>query len=147
LKFRHLIAGVSLALVIPTFAFAQGAPQRLLPESLNLQIVEGSVVPPDCMYPDSITDTTRFEIACVTMPRIISGEISAQYIGQLGQQGWRQGDYVPGGMTAVRTDENNCRRVLNLFPSNYPPSDEAADITVLWFALDRTPRCTRSQPG
>jgi hypothetical protein len=85
--------------------------------------------------------------ACVTMPRMISSEIGSQYIGQLGQAGWHQGDYISGGMTAVRTDENNCQRVLNIFPSDYPPGETESDIVVLWFALDRTPRCNQAQPG
>ncbi|MBL8546483.1 MAG: hypothetical protein JNL81_08460 [Hyphomonadaceae bacterium] len=128
-------------------ASAHAQEQRLMPDSLNLEIVDGSIVPEDCMYPASIADTTRFEIACVTMPALIGADISSQYIGQLGAQGWRQGNYVPGGMTAVRTDENNCRRVLNIFPSNYPPGDENAQVNVLWFALDRAPRCNEAQPG
>jgi hypothetical protein len=146
LKIANAIAGICLALALAAPAYAQDE-QRLLPESLGLEVIDGSIVPDNCMYPASITDTTRFEIACVTMPRIAGAEISAQYIGQLGQQGWRQGDYVTGGMTAVRTDENNCRRVLNIFPSDYPPSETDSAVTVLWFALDRTPRCTQSQPG
>lgn len=132
----------SIAAALMLVATPAVAQDRLLADSLNLEIVDGSMVPDDCMYPASITDTTRFEIACVTMPAVIGAEISSQYIGQLGAQGWRQGNYVPGGMTAERTDENNCRRVLNIFPSNYPPSDANAQVNVIWFALDRTPRCT-----
>jgi hypothetical protein len=55
--------------------------------------------------------------------------------------GWVQGDYVEGGMTAVRTDENKCERVLNIFPSDYPPGEERSVNTVIWFVLERTPRC------
>lgn len=118
-----------------------------MPDTLNLEVVDGSLVPPDCMYPASITDVTLFETACVTMPRVISGEIGSQYIGQLGQAGWRQGDFISGGMTAVRTDENNCQRVLNIFPSDYPPGQTESDIVVMWFALDRSPRCNQIEPG
>ena len=135
---------VQVAATLLLFAFCSSAhaqEQRLMPDSLNLEVVDGSIVPPNCMYPSSITDATRFEIACVTMPRITSTEISAQYVGQLGEQGWRQGDYVSGGMTAVRTDENNCRRVLNIFPSPFPAGVDDSDVVVIWFALDRTPRC------
>jgi hypothetical protein len=114
---------------------------RLFPDTLNLELVDGSAVPNDCMYPASIQDAARFDIACVTMPRLVSGEIGARYIGQLGAMGWRQGDYVTGGMTAVRIDENNCQHVLNLFPGDYPPGDENSAIVVLWFALERAPRC------
>lgn len=149
MKLTKTIAALCLAAAVATPALAQEtpAPTRLMPDSLNLEIVDGSIVPDDCHYPSSITDTSRFEIACVTMPRVIGAEISSQYIGQLGAAGWHQGAYVPGGMTAVRTDENNCRRVLNIFPSDYPPSEENSQVTVLWFALDRTPRCTGTQPG
>jgi len=149
LKLTKTIAALCLAaaFVTPTLAQETAAPERLLPDSLNLEIVDGSIAPEDCHYPSTITDTSRFEIACVTMPRIIGPQISSQYIGQLGAAGWHQGSYVPGGMTAVRTDENNCRRVLNIFPSDYPPNEENSQVTVLWFALDRTPRCNEAQPG
>lgn len=147
MKLANFIAGLCLGLACATPVWAQESAPRLMPDSLNLEIVDGSTVPPDCMYPSSITDTTRFEIACVTMPRLVSAEISAQYIGQLGRQGWRQGNYVPGGLTAERTDDNNCRRVLNIFPSAFPPSEEESAVNVLWFALDRTPRCSEAQPG
>ena len=147
MKLTNALAALCLAAAFATPALAQEAPTHLLPDSLNLEIVDGSIVPEDCHYPSSITDTSRFEIACVTMPRVIGAEISSQYIGQLGAAGWHQGAYVPGGMTAVRNDENNCRRVLNIFPSDYPPSEENSQVTVLWFALDRTPRCNQAQPG
>lgn len=149
MKLTKTIAALCLAAAFatPTLAQETAAPERLLPDSLNLEIVDGSIVPEDCHYPSTITDTARFEIACVTMPRIIGAQVSSQYIGQLGAAGWHQGSYVPGGMTAVRTDENNCRRVLNIFPSDYPPSEENSQVTVLWFALDRTPRCNGTQPG
>lgn len=139
----HAIAAVCAALLLAAPAYAQDQ-TTVLPESLNLDVVEGSMIPDDCMYPDTITDTARFELSCVTMPRFISGDVSAQYIGQLGQLGWRQGVYISGGMTAVRTDENNCERTLNLFPSDYPPGTENSDIVVLWFALDRVPSCEQS---
>lgn len=145
LRSAGALAGLILAAATP--AMAQETPHRLLPDSLNLEIVDGSMVPDDCHYPSSITDASRFDIACVTMPRIIGAEVSQQYIGQLGSAGWHQGNYVPGGMTAIRTDENNCQRVLNIFPSNYPPSDANAQVNVLWFALDRAPRCNQAQPG
>lgn len=147
MKLAKAIAALCLAAAIATPSMAQEAPNRLMPDSLNLEIVDGSIVPEDCHYPSSITDTSRFEIACVTMPRVIGAEISSQYIGQLGAAGWHQGNYVPGGLTAVRTDENNCQRVLNIFPSDYPPSEEQSAVTVLWFALDREPRCNEAQPG
>ena len=130
------------ALPEPDSAPAQAnAAQRLLPESVNLSVVEGSMVPADCQYPSTISDTTSFELACVTMPQFGAGLIGAEYLAQLGQLGWRQGDYIEGGMTAVRTDENNCERVLNLFPSNFPPGEARATTAVIWFVLERAPRC------
>lgn len=125
----------------PAQAEGDEAEQRLLPESVNLAVVEGSTVPDDCQYPSTISDTTAFELACVTMPRFGAGLIGAEYLAQLGQLGWRQGNYIEGGMTAVRTDENNCERVLNIFPSPYPPSEERSLTAVIWFVLERTPRC------
>lgn len=146
MKFTFAVAGLCAVLAMSAPASAQEA-THILPDSLNLEIVDGSIVPDDCMFPSTIADTSRFEIACVTMPRVIGAEVSSRYIGQLGEQGWHQGNYVQGGMTAVRTDENNCRRVLNIFPSDYPPTEANSQVTVLWFALDRTPRCNQAQPG
>jgi hypothetical protein len=76
-KLAHAIAGLCVALALAAPASAQEAAHHLLPDSLNLEIVDGSIVPDDCQYPASITDTTRFEIACVTMPRVFSTEISS----------------------------------------------------------------------
>lgn len=148
MRLRTTLAALGAALLCAAPALAQDEPpapaQRLFPDTLNLELVDGSSVPEDCMYPATITDTARFEIACVTMPRLVSGEIGARYIGQLGAMGWRQGDYVTGGMTAVRTDEDGCLHVLNLFPGDYPPGDENSAVVVLWFALERAPRCAES---
>jgi hypothetical protein len=130
--------------VEPADAPAEANPQTLLPQSVNLPVLEGSSVPAECHYPDTINDTASFELACVTMPRFSSGVMvmGAEYLAALGTLGWRQGDYVEGGMTAVRTDENNCERVLNIFPGDYPPSEgrRSANV-VVWFVLERTPRC------
>ncbi|MGD9979822.1 MAG: hypothetical protein AB7H66_14870 [Hyphomonadaceae bacterium] len=144
---KRLLAALCASLALAMPAFAQDAESTLLPQSLNLPVLEGSMIPDDCMYPASITDATRYEIACVTMPRFISGEVGAQYIGQLGTRGWRQGSYISGGMTAVRDDENNCQQVLNIFPGDFPPGAANSDLIVIWFAYDRTPRCTQSRPG
>jgi hypothetical protein len=148
---KHIIFAVCAAFVAAAPAHAQEEPttsapaqteaQRLLPESVNLSIVDGSVVPPDCQYPATISDAAAFELACVTMPRFSSGLIGAEYIAQLGQLGWHQGDWIDGGMTAVRTDENNCQRVLNIFPGDYPPGEARSTTVVIWFVLERAPRC------
>jgi hypothetical protein len=138
---KRFLAAFSAMLALAAPAYAQDAEPTLLPQSLNLPVLEGSMIPDDCMYPASITDATRFEIACVTMPRFISGEVGAQYLGELGTRGWRQGSYISGGMTAERTDENNCQQVLNIFPADFPPGTENSDLIVIWFAFDRTPRC------
>ena len=132
------------ALPEPDAAPAQAAgadSQRLLPESINLSVVEGSSIPADCQFPSTISDRASFELACVTMPRFGAGMIGAEYLAQLGQLGWHQGDYIEGGMTAVRTDENNCERVLNLFPSAFPAGEENSMTAVIWFVLERAPRC------
>ena len=160
---KHIIIALSAALLLTAPALAQetappvqeepalgepdsapaqaNAAQRLLPESVNLSVVEGSMVPEDCRYPSTISDTATFELACVTMPQFGAGLIGAEYLAQLGQLGWHQGDYIEGGMTAVRADENNCERVLNIFPSNFPPGEARATTAVIWFVLERAPRC------
>lgn len=133
--------GLAASLLLTAPAFAEEA-QALLPGSVNLELIEGSTVPEDCQYPETISDTATFELACVTMPRASSGYIAAEYIGQLGEHGWVQGDYVTGGLTAVRTDEHDCRHVLNIFPSDFPRGDRRSANVVIWFALEREPRCT-----
>lgn len=147
---KRAIVALSAALMLAAPAFAQDEPidapaesaaQTLLPDSISLEVVDGSSIPADCHYPQTINDPASFELACVTMPRLGVGPIGAAYLAQLGRLGWRQGNYVEGGMTAVRTDENNCQRVLNLFPSDYPPGEARSTTTVLWFVLERTPRC------
>lgn len=135
---RYLALAAALILATPALAEDEST---LLPDSVNLELIEGSSIPEDCQYPSTINDTTSFELACVTMPRLRSGMIGAEYLAELGRMGWVQGDYVEGGMTAVRTDENNCERVLNIFPSDYPPGEERSVNTVIWFVLERTPRC------
>ncbi len=151
---KHTLIALGAALLLASPVHAQdetaapaaqeegAATDRLLPESVALSVVEGSSVPEDCRYPSTISDTTSFELACVTMPRMSSGLIGAEYIAQLGQLGWRQGAYVEGGMTAVRTDENNCDRVLNIFPAEFPPGEERSATMVIWFVLERAPRCS-----
>lgn len=148
---QTLIALAALTLVTPAFA-QEAAPtaqtehaaptgQHLLADSVNLALVEGSSVPSDCQYPSTISDSSTFELACVTMPRFNSGVIGAEYIAQLGQLGWHQGDWIDGGMTAVRADENNCERVLNIFPGDFPPGEAQSTNVVIWFVLERAPRC------
>lgn len=147
---RHTLIALGAAFALAFPAAAQEAPQlpepesaapMLLPESVNLALVEGSSVPQDCQYPSTISDTASFELACVTMPRFSSGLIGAEYLAELGRMGWRQGNYIEGGMTAVRADENNCEHVLNIFPSDFPPGEERSSTVVIWFVLERTPRC------
>lgn len=145
MNLRSALLAIAVACASPAFAQDEAPAPVLLPDSVSLSIIDGSGVPDDCMYPETITDTSLFEIGCVTMPRARTGQIASQYVGQLGQQGWRQGSYVPGGMTATRTDENNCEHVLNIFPSTYPPSDLDSQVAVIWFALDRAPRCPTSE--
>ena len=147
---RHTLIALGASFILAMPAQAQEEPalpepesaaQTLLPESVNLTVVDGSSVPQDCQYPSTISDTTSFELACVTMPRFSSGMIGAEYLAELGRMGWRQGNYIEGGMTAVRTDENNCERVLNIFPGDFPPGEARSSTVVIWFVLERTPRC------
>lgn len=147
--------GAALVLATPAFAEQQGsthaptaaqepgtsAAEAILPDSVNLEVVDGSEVPSDCQFPSTISDTSTFELACVTMPRFSSGMIGAEYIAQLGQLGWHQGDYIDGGMTAVRDTDNNCERVLNIFPGDFPPGDAESTTVVIWFVMERAPRC------
>jgi hypothetical protein len=146
LKLAHALIALATALALSTPARAQQT-TTLLPDSVNLTLIDGSTIPSDCMFPTSIADMARFETACVTMPRFVSNEIASQYIAQLGEQGWHQGSFISGGMTAERTDEDNCRHVLNIFPSDCPAGTANSATVVIWFAMDRTPRCNQAQPG
>jgi hypothetical protein len=142
MQLRTLIF-VCAAFLAPGLASAETttAP-TLLPDSLSLPVLDGSTVPDDCMYPSTIADPNQFELACVTVPRDRLGtEISARYIGMLGQRGWHEGSYVSGGFTAVHTGDNGCAQVLNIFPSDYPPSEHASSTVVIWFALERAQHC------
>jgi hypothetical protein len=144
-----LFALATLALITPAYAQdaetpaepAQAAGETILNESVRLDIVDGSLIPEECHYPATISDTARFELACVTMPRFAGGQVAMEYIGQLGEQGFQQGSYITGGMTAVRANESNCQEVINIFPGDYPPGTRGSDIVVIWFARERAPRC------
>ncbi|MBY0565738.1 MAG: hypothetical protein K2P70_00380 [Hyphomonadaceae bacterium] len=147
-----LFALATLALITPAYAQdaetpapaaepAQAASETILSESVRLDIVDGSLIPEECHYPATISDTARFELACVTMPRFAGGQVAMEYIGQLGEQGFQQGSYITGGMTAVRANESNCQEVINIFPGDYPPGTRGSDIVVIWFARERAPRC------
>jgi hypothetical protein len=144
-----LFALATLALITPAYAQdaetpaepAQAAGETILNESVRLDIVDGSLIPEECHYPATIADTARFELACVTMPRFAGGQVAMEYIGQLGEQGFHQGSYITGGMTAVRANESNCQEVINIFPGDYPPGTRGSDIVVIWFARERAPRC------
>lgn len=145
---RKTLLTLAAAFMLATPAFAQDAEpaaapaeQTLLSESVNLEVLDGSIIPEDCQYPATLADTARFELACVTMPRFVGSELAMAYIGQLGEQGWQQGAYITGGITAVRTDENNCENVLNIFPGDFPPGTRGSDIVIIWFARERAPRC------
>lgn len=133
------------ALVLPSVAFAEdGAPaQTLFPGGLDLPIVDGASVPADCLYPHSLRDSARYDLACVVLPAgERSAEIGAQYLGMLGQRGWHQGNAIIDGFTAVHEESNGCEQVLDIFPSAYPPAqqDDAQNF-VIWFALERQQRC------
>lgn len=145
-----LFALATLALVAPAYAQDAEAPalaepadasETLLSESVQLEVVDGSRIPDECHYPETISDTARFELACVTMPRFVGGDVAMRYIGQLGEQGFQQGSYITGGMTAVRANESNCEEVINIFPGDYPPGTRGSDIVIIWFARERAPRC------
>ena len=144
-----LFALATLALITPAYAQdaetpaepAQAAGETILNESVRLDIVDGSLIPEECHYPATNSDTARFELACVTMPRFAGGQVAMEYIGQLGEQGFQQGSYITGGMTAVRANESNCQEVINIFPGDYPPGTRGSDIVVIWFARERAPRC------
>lgn len=133
-------------LLFSSNAFAEDSTPTLLPNTLSLPVLDGAEIPSDCMYPSTISDTGRFELACVTMPSgEESGDIGAQYIDMLGERGWRQGTYLNGGFTAVHPADGGCEQVLNIFPSTFPPAERNASTMVIWFAMEREQRCPAPQ--
>jgi hypothetical protein len=131
------------AVLLPGAALADEAP-NLLADSVNIPVIAGSSVPEDCHYPNSLRDAARYETACVVMARS-DGELAARYIGYLGQHGWHAGPLITSGFSAVHDEQNGCEKLLGVFPSDYPPETHDSAQVVLWFALEREPRCA-TQP-
>lgn len=137
---RSLICAVAFA-AAPTLAFAVDAPATtLFPGALDMPIFDGASVPDDCHFPASLQDPARFELACVVMP-MDSEEVSMNFIGWLGQHQFRRDQEIIGGMSAVRPAENGCEQVLDIYTREYPPEAETHENMVIWFALEREPRC------
>lgn len=148
---KRLILSALVAFTLAGPAFAQDAAKSeatLFPGSIDLPIVDGARVPDDCLYPASLRDS-HYDLACVVLPAgERSAEIGAQYLGLLGQRGYRQGNAIIGGFTAVKDETNGCEQVVDIFPSAYPPAQqENAQNFVIWFARERQQRCgAQTQP-
>ena len=135
---RTLICALALA-ATPTLAFA--ADTTLFPGALDIPVFDGATVPDDCHFPASLQDPARFELACVTMPMDErTEEVSMNFIGWLGQHQFHRDQEIIGGMSAVRPADNGCEQVLDIYTREYPP--ETHENFVIWFALERQPRCT-----
>jgi hypothetical protein len=126
----------------PTFASAENA-TTLFPGALDMPVLEGANVPEDCHYPTSLQNAQRYELACVVIPASDTSEdVTMNYIGWLGQHQFRQDMEIVGGISAVRPAAEGCEQVLDIFMREYPPNVEESEDTVIWFALQRQPRCS-----
>lgn len=132
----------TLALLLaPAVAFAEDEP-TLFPGALDMPVLDGANVPADCQYPQSLRNARRYELACVVIPASDGpDQVSMNYIGWLGQHDFRQGMEIIGGFSAVRPATADCQQVLDIFVREYPPNDETSEDVVIWFALERAPRC------
>jgi len=154
LKFAHLILCGLAAVALPVAAasakertaqadvhqIADVSSSTLFPGSLDMPIADGSNVPADCQFPETLTGAQGFELACVENSIADEGDVGVEYISWLGQRGWRHTADIIGGLVAVRETENGCEQVINI----YPHGDD--NTSGIWFALQREPRCAAAQP-
>ena len=134
----------ALLCIATTPLSARAQEEALLPNSVDLPLVQGSTIPEECYLPEDLVDDARYEAACVTMPRMGGSRIGAAYIGLLGERGWTEGPYLDRGFSAVRPVADagvDCNQRLNIFPSDYPPEEHGSPEVVIWFVLERQPRC------
>jgi hypothetical protein len=145
LKFAHLILCGLAAFAVPVAASAKDAPQRaaattntttLFPGALDMPVAEGSNVPSNCEFPETLT-TSGMELACiVASDEFAESEVGIEYISWLGENGFRHSADIIGGFAAARETENGCEQTLRIYP--HGEEDEPSGI---WFALDREPTC------
>jgi hypothetical protein len=153
LKFAHLILCGVAAFTVPAVAFAKDAPQRaaetteanatptptattLFPGALDMPVAQGSNVPSNCEFPDTLT-SANLELACVVASdEFAEDEVGIEYISWLGENGFRHSADIIGGFAAARETTNGCEQTLRI----YPHGDEG-ETSGIWFALDREPTC------
>lgn len=155
MKFAHLIAcGVIAAIAFPTAASAQrdktpaataasvqttpndARADTLFAGRLDIPVADGSSVPADCQFPESLRSAGNLELACITAEMGASEEVDVEYISWLGEHGWRHSADIIGGIAAERETENGCAQTLSI----YPHGDDGEERGI-WFALEREPRC------
>jgi len=141
----RLLIGALAAVALATPALARDAispaAATLFPGSLNIPIADGSQVPSDCEYPDTLRTAEGFDLACiVTTSGGDEDEVDVEYIAWLGANGWRHSANIVGGFAATRATADGCEQVLSIFPHN---DEESSGI---WFALQREPRCAAPTP-
>ncbi len=149
MKFAHLILCGLVAFALPVAAAS--AKERttpvaqqtssLFPGSLDMPVPEGSRVPADCQFPETLTSARGFELACIESSVDDEENVGVEYISWLGENGWRHTADIIGGFSAARQTANGCEQTLSIYPHG---DDNSSGI---WFALERTPRCVAAQPG
>jgi hypothetical protein len=150
LKFAHIVLCGLAALTIPAVALAKDSPVRAQPVaeqqateaqttlfagSLDMPVAEGSNVPSNCEFPETLTGDNA-ELACIVADETLpDDEVGIEYISWLGENGFRHSADIIGGFAATR-EANGCEQTLRI----YPHGDEG-ETAGIWFALDRNAQC------
>lgn len=159
MKLSHFIVCGLAALALPAAASAKerggatvtevaetsATPTTLFPGRVDLPVSEGANVPADCQYPSTLSSAASVELACLVATTDEDRQnVGVAVIAWLGANGWRSGDEIIGGFTAVKQTENGCEQVLDIFP--HGDEDETGGAYGFWFALERQPRCAAAAP-
>lgn len=150
MKFAHIVLCGLAAITIPTVALAKDSPVRaqpvtetqattetpasstLFPGALDIPVADGSNVPSDCAFPETLTGD-NVDLACVISDDTVpEDEVGIEYISWLGSNGFRHSADIIGGFVATRETESGCEQTLRI----YPHGDEG-EPTGIWFAFDR----------
>jgi len=158
-KLSHFIVCGLAALTLPAAASAKErgdatvtevadtatTPTTLFPGVVDMPVADGAHVPADCNYPSTLSGVASVELACLAATSDEdSRDVGVAVIAWLGNHGWRSGDEIIGGFTAVKISENGCEQVLDIFP--HGDEDETGGSYGFWFALERQPRCAAAAP-
>lgn len=123
---------VRLSLVAPALLLAcatgAGAENRILPESLNIEVVEGTTIMPACeiaVMPEAVDQFRLPHAQCVELPSDRAGAVQQAYFRRIRQAGWTPASGAANAAYFQRPAEQaNCFWRLDFagFPKEAPPS-------------------------